>query len=181
MLDPKYLRQDLAQVAQLLQRRGYALDIDRISQLEEQRKQVQVDTQELQAERNSKSKAIGQAKAKGEDIQPLLDEVAHLGEALKTAEEKLAAIQGQLDEILLTIPNIPHDSVPVGKDENDNVEVRKWGEPRQFDFAVKDHVELGEQLGQLDFETASKITGSVDYLMAALEALHHAHLRGVMP
>jgi seryl-tRNA synthetase len=175
MLDPKYLRQDLAHVAQLLQRRGYQLDTDRIAALEEQRKQVQVETQDLQAERNSKSKTIGQAKAKGEDIQPLLDEVAHLGDTLKAAEEKLSAIQVQLDEILLTIPNLPHDSVPVGKDENDNVEVRKWGEPKQFDFAVKDHVELGEQLGQLDFETASKITGSRFTVMnGQLARLHRA-------
>jgi seryl-tRNA synthetase len=175
MLDPKYLRQDLEHTAQLLQRRGYVLDVKRIAELEEQRKQVQVKTQELQAERNSKSKGIGQAKAKGEDIQPLLDEVAHLGDALKAAEEGLSEIQAQLDELALSIPNLPHESVPVGKDEDDNVEVRKWGEPRQFDFAVKDHVELGEQLGQLDFETASKITGSRFAVMnAQLARLHRA-------
>ncbi|MBI1421824.1 MAG: serine--tRNA ligase [Gammaproteobacteria bacterium] len=175
MLDPKYLRQDLAQTAQLLQRRGYVLDVDRIAQLEEQRKQVQVKTQELQSERNSKSKKIGQAKAKGEDIQPLLDEVAHLGDALKAAEEELAAVQAQLDDVLMTIPNIPHESVPIGKDENDNVEIRQWGEPKQPAFSVKDHVELGELLGQLDFETASKITGSRFAVMSGqLARLHRA-------
>jgi seryl-tRNA synthetase len=175
MLDPKYLRQDLGQTAQLLQRRGYVLDDNRIAELEEQRKQVQVKTQDLQAERNSKSKNIGQAKAKGEDIQPLLDEVAHLGDALKAVEEELSAVQAQLDDLLLTIPNIPHESVPVGKDENDNVEIRKWGDPRQFDFVAKDHVELGEQLGQLDFETASKITGSRFAVMnGQLARLHRA-------
>ena len=175
MLDPKYLRQDLEQTAQLLQRRGFELDVKRIAELEEQRKQVQVNTQDLQSERNSKSKRIGQAKAKGEDIQPLLDEVAHLGDALKAAEEELAAIQTQLDDILLTIPNLPHESVPIGKNEDDNVEMHKWGEPRQFDFAVKDHVELGEQLGQLDFETASKITGSRFAVMnGQIARLHRA-------
>ncbi|MEJ2452338.1 MAG: serine--tRNA ligase, partial [Gammaproteobacteria bacterium] len=129
----------------------------------------------LQAERNSQSRAIGQAKARGEDIQPLLDAVAHLGDELKAGEEQLASIQSQLDEIALSIPNIPHESVPVGKDENDNVELRRWGEPRQFDFEVKDHVDLGEQLTQLDFETASKITGSRFALMhGQLARLHRA-------
>ena len=175
MLDPKYLRQDLDQTAQLLLRRGYVLDVNRLAELEEQRKQFQIKTQDLQSERNSKSKTIGQAKAKGENIQPLLDEVAHLGDALKAAEEELSIIQSRLDDVLMTIPNIPHDSVPVGKDENDNVEIRKWGEPRQFDFAAKDHVELGEKLGQLDFETASKITGSRFALMQGqLARLHRA-------
>ncbi|MEJ2393114.1 MAG: serine--tRNA ligase, partial [Gammaproteobacteria bacterium] len=175
MLDPKYLRQDLAQTAELLQRRGYTLDVKQLGELEEQRKQVQVKTQELQAERNSQSRAIGQAKARGEDIQPLLDAVAHLGDELKAGEEQLASIQSQLDEIALSIPNIPHESVPVGKDENDNVEIRRWGEPRQFDFEVKDHVDLGEQLTQLDFETASKITGSRFALMhGQLARLHRA-------
>ena len=175
MLDPKRLRQDIEDTARQLARRGFQLDIERISALEEQRKQVQVQTQDLQAERNSKSKSIGQAKAQGQDIAPLLDDVAHLGDALKQAEEELAAIQVQLDDILLAIPNIPHASVPAGKDENDNVEVRKWGEPRKFDFTPKDHVDLGEQLGQLDFETAAKITGSRFALInGPLARLHRA-------
>ncbi|MEJ2399400.1 MAG: serine--tRNA ligase [Gammaproteobacteria bacterium] len=165
----------MAQTAQLLQRRGYTLDVKRLGELEDQRKQFQVKTQELQAERNSQSRAIGQAKARGEDIQPLLDAVAHLGDELKAAEDQLSLIQSQLDEIALSIPNIPHESVPVGKDENDNVELRRWGEPRQFDFEVKDHVDLGEQLTQLDFETASKITGSRFALMhGQLARLHRA-------
>ena len=175
MLDPKCFRQDLEQTAQQLQCRGYVLDVKRIAELEDQRKQIQINTQDLQTERNSKSKKIGQAKAKGEDIQPLLDEVAHLGDALKTAEDELSLIQNQLDDILLTIPNIPHESVPVGKDENDNIEIRKWGEPRQLSFTAKDHVDLGEQLGQLDFETASKITGSRFAVMnGQLARLHRA-------
>jgi len=175
MLDPKFLRQDLENTAQQLQKRGYVLDIKQFSHLEEQRKQIQIKTQELQSERNSKSKHIGQAKARGEDIQPLLDEVAHLGDALKAAEEELGGIQHQLDDLLLTIPNIPHESVPVGKDENDNVEMRKWGEPRQFEFEAKDHVDLGEQLGLLDFDTASKITGSRFAVMnGQLARLHRA-------
>ena len=175
MLDPKYLRQDLEQTAQLLLRRGYVLDIKRLAELEEQRKQVQIKTQDLQSERNSKSKNIGLAKAKGENIQPMLDEVAHLGDALKAAEDELSAIQTRLDDLLMIIPNMPHESVPVGKDENDNVEIRKWGKPKQFDFAAKDHVELGERLGQLDFETASKITGSRFAVMnGQLARLHRA-------
>jgi len=175
MLDPKFLRQDLENTAQQLQKRGYVLDIEQFSHLEEQRKQIQIKTQELQSERNSKSKHIGQAKARGEDIQPLLDEVAHLGDALKAAEEELGGIQHQLDDLLLTIPNIPHESVPVGKDENDNVEMRKWGEPRQFEFEAKDHVDLGERLGLLDFDTASKITGSRFAVMnGQLARLHRA-------
>ena len=175
MLDPKYLRQELEQTANALARRGYKLDTTAIAALEEKRKTVQVSTQSLQAERNSKSKNIGKAKAQGEDIQPLLDEVASLGDKLKQAEDELNLIQQQLDNILLNIPNIPDASVPDGKDENDNQEIRKWGEPKQFDFEVKDHVDLGENLGQLDFETASKITGSRFALMnAGIARLHRA-------
>lgn len=175
MLDPKYLRQDLEATALQLKKRGFTLDVQQYSQLEEQRKQIQIKTQELQSERNSKSKNIGKAKANGEDIQPLLDEVAHLGDALKAAEEELGAVQSQLDALMLTIPNLPHESVPDGKDENDNVEIRKWGELRSFEFEVKDHVDLGEQLGQLDFETASKITGSRFAVMnGQMARLHRA-------
>ncbi len=175
MLDPKYLRQELEQTAAALARRGFTLDTNTIAELEEKRKTVQVTTQELQAERNSKSKNIGKAKSQGQDIQPLLDEVANLGDRLKTAEEELQRIQQELDSILLTIPNIPDASVPDGKDENDNQEVRKWGEPRQFDFEPKDHVDVGEKLGQIDFETASKITGSRFVLMnGPMARLHRA-------
>ncbi|MGD8795467.1 MAG: serine--tRNA ligase, partial [Thiohalophilus sp.] len=130
MLDPKLLRNDLQQCADQLSRRGYKLEVESLQSLEEQRKQLQVSTQELQAERNAKSKAIGQAKAKGEDTTAILEQVADLGDKLKQAESRLNEIQQQLDEILLGIPNIPQPEVPEGKDENDNVEIRRWGEPR---------------------------------------------------
>ena len=175
MLDPKLIRNDLDTVAQQLARRGFALDTARIQALEEERKQIQVRTQELQAERNSRSKAIGQAKAKGEDVAPLLTQVQGLGEELDAAKTRLEALQGDLDALLMAIPNIPHGSVPDGRSEEDNKEVRRWGEPRKFDFEPKDHVDLGEALGQLDFETATKITGSRFAVMSgALARLHRA-------
>ncbi|MBT8126628.1 MAG: serine--tRNA ligase [Gammaproteobacteria bacterium] len=160
MLDPKLIRADIASVATQLKRRGYALDVSAIKALEQQRKQYQVQTEQLQSERNTKSKSIGRAKAGGEDIQPLLDEVAGLGESLDKAKMELAEIQRKLDDVLLGIPNLPHETVPDGKDESDNVEIRRWGEPRSFDFEIKDHVEIGANLNQLDFEAASKLTGS---------------------
>jgi seryl-tRNA synthetase len=160
MLDPKLIRADIASVATQLKRRGYALDVSAIKALEQQRKQYQVQTEQLQSERNTKSKSIGRAKAGGEDIQPLLDEVAGLGESLDKAKMELAEIQRRLDDVLLGIPNLPHETVPDGKDESDNVEIRRWGEPRSFDFEIKDHVEIGANLNQLDFEAASKLTGS---------------------
>jgi seryl-tRNA synthetase len=175
MLDPRLIRNELAMVAKALSGRGFKLDEARLQQLEEQRKTIQATTQALQAERNSKSKNIGKAKAQGEDIQPLLDEVADLGDRLKAAETELNTLQDELTNILLGIPNIPHTSVPVGKSEADNQEVRCWGEPRQFDFEVKDHVDLGEQLGQMDFETAAKITGSRFVVMnGGLARMHRA-------
>ena len=137
MLDPKLFRADLAQVAQQLKRRNFDLDTERLSQLEQQRKSLQVATQELQNERNTKSKSIGKAKAAGEDIQPLLDEVARLKEELQTTKSKQDEVLSQLDSLLMGVPNIPHDSVPHGLTEDDNVEVRKWGEPQQFDFEVR--------------------------------------------
>lgn len=160
MLDQKLLRNELEQVAQKLRRRGYELDVDAFNKLEEERKVLQQKTQDLQAERNAKSKSIGKAKAQGQDIAPLLKEVEGLGDALKESEHALNQLQEQLNEMLMGIPNIPHDSVPDGKDEIDNVEIRKWGEPREFDFTPKDHVEIGENLGQLNFENAAKIAGS---------------------
>jgi seryl-tRNA synthetase len=175
MLDPKRLRTDLEGCAMQLARRGYKLEEETFKQLENQRKELQVKTQELQAERNSKSRAIGQAKAKGEDAAPILAEVADLGDKLKAAETELQEVQQRLDDILLGIPNLPHESVPDGKDENDNVEIRRWGEPRQFDFEPKDHVDVGEQLGGLDFETASKLTGSRFAVMSGgIARLHRA-------
>lgn len=175
MLDQKLIRQNIDTVAQQLARRGYTLDAARIAALEAQRKDVQVRTQQLQNERNTKSKAIGQAKAKGQDAAPLLAEVAHLGDALKQAEEGLAQVQAELDAMLLGVPNIPHASVPDGRDENDNVEIRRWGEPRTFDFEPKDHVDLGAGLGLMDFDAAAKIAGSrFVTLSGPLAALHRA-------
>lgn len=160
MLDPQLLRNNLEETAALLKRRGYDLDTKHFSELEEKRKTHQVDAQALQAERNKKSKNIGKAKASGEDIQPLLDEVSSLGAKLEEAEKTLSAVQDEMNDIMMSLPNVPDASVPDGKSEDDNVEIRKWGEPKQFDFEVKDHVDLGEALGQLDFETGAKIAGS---------------------
>lgn len=175
MLDPRLFRSDIEQTAQQLARRGFALDSDAISRLESERKSLQVETQELQNERNSRSKAIGQAKAKGEDIQPLLDAVADLGDKLKQAEGRLSELQDELNTILMGVPNIPHESVPDGKDEEDNVEIRRWGEPRQFDFEPVDHVDVGQRLGGLDFDTAAKLTGSRFAVMTGPVArLHRA-------
>ncbi len=175
MLDPKLIRSDMEGVAQQLARRGFVLDQARLAELEERRKAVQVRTQDLQNERNSRSKAIGQAKAKGEDVKPLLDAVANLGDQLKGAESELNEIQQVLNDLLMGIPNIPHSSVPDGKDENANVEVRRWGEPRDLGFVAKDHVDLGEALGQMDFETAAKITGSrFSLLSGGLARMHRA-------
>ncbi len=175
MLDPKLLRSDLEFCQQQLARRGYELDTEMFTALEEKRKELQVITQDLQKERNAKSKAIGQAKAKGEDASELLADVADLGDKLKAAEDKLSIYQVQLNDLLMGIPNLPHESTPDGKHEDDNVEVRKWGEPRRFDFDVRDHVDVGEALGMLDFETAAKITGSRFAVMSgAIARLHRA-------
>jgi seryl-tRNA synthetase len=161
MLDSKYLRQDIAEAAARLAKRGFELDVDAINALEEQRKALQTKTQELQSERNSRSKAIGQAKAKGEDIQPLLDAVANLGDQLTAAKNEQDEILAKLNNIALTLPNLPAEDVPAGSDESENVEIIKWGEPKQYDFEVKDHVDLGEALDKgLDFETGVKLTGS---------------------
>lgn len=160
MLDPKLLRGELDTVASRLARRGYSLDANRLQELEEQRKQLQVETQNLQADRNSRSKSIGQAKASGEDIAPLLKEVAGLGEQLKQAETGLEVLHQELEKISLGMPNLPHDSVPDGKGEEDNEEVRKWGNPLERDFEPKDHVDLGAALNLLDFEAAAKVAGA---------------------
>ena len=180
MLDPQCIRNDLQNTADKLARRGYVLDTATLEALEVKRKDFQIAAQELQAERNSKSKNIGKAKAQGDDIQPLLDEVAQLGDKLKAAETDLGKVQDELQNILMAIPNIPHESVPAGKDENDNVEVRKWGEPTSFDFDVKDHVDVGAALGQMDFETAAKITGSRFVTMSGPIARMHRALIQLM-
>ena len=160
MLDPRLVRRDPEVVAAKLSKRGFQLDLEKFAHLEEKRKEVQVLTETLQAERNSRSKSIGQAKAAGEDIAPLLAEVSDLGDKLNGAKAALDAVQTGLEELLSEVPNIPDDEVPEGQSEEDNVEIRRWGEPKQFDFEVKDHVDLGNALDQLDFETAAKLTGS---------------------
>ncbi|MES9940180.1 MAG: serine--tRNA ligase [Candidatus Thiodiazotropha sp. 6PLUC2] len=175
MLDPRLIRNNLDEVAEKLRRRGFELNTQHISELEGRRKHLQVESQELQNERNSRSKSIGKAKAAGEDIQPLLEQVAELGDRLKASQEELNAVQAELSEITLGIPNIPDDSVPDGRDEEDNREERRWGEPRQFDFEPKDHVDLGDGSGLLDFEAAARITGSRFAVMAGpLARMHRA-------
>ena len=175
MLDPRWFRNDLDDAARQLARRGFSLDTAAIRALDARRKAAQVRTQELQAERNAKSKEIGRAKAAGQDIQPLLDAVAHLGDELKAAEAELETIQADWLAIALTTPNIPHASVPDGRDEYDNREERRWGEPPRFDFAPKDHVDLGAALGLMDFEAAVKLTGARFVVMAGpLARLHRA-------
>ena len=175
MLDPRLLRNALNETAAQLRRRGFELDVDRINALEARRKALQVRTQELQNERNTRSKSIGKAKAQGEDIAPLLAEVGKLGEELKTAEVELNELQQALEDIALGIPNIPHESTPDGASEEENIEIRRWGEPKKFDFDVKDHVDVGEGIGGLDFETAAKITGSRFALMSGgIARMHRA-------
>ena len=175
MLDPKLIRSDLNAVAEQLKKRNFVLDVAALENLETQRKAFQMQTEALQNERNTKSKSIGKAKAAGEDVKPLLDEVAGLGDKLNAAKTELTVVQQEMDAILMGIPNLLHESVPVGKDESDNVEVRKWGEPKTFDFEVKDHVDLGDINGWLDFETASKLTGSRYVVMhGQMAKLHRA-------
>ncbi len=160
MIDPKLLRQATRDVVQNLARRGEAFDADTYLALEERRKTLQVETQDLQNQRNTRSKDIGKAKAKGEDIAPMLDAVKDLGDRLDTRQADLQSVQADLQAIELGLTNLLDDSVPDGKDETDNVEIRRWGEPAKFDFDARDHIELGESLGMLDFEAASKMSGS---------------------
>ena len=175
MLDPKLIRSDLNEVAEQLKKRNFMLDVAVLEDLEHKRKACQVETETLQNERNTKSRSIGKAKAAGKDIQPLLDEVAGLGDKLDAAKADLDDVQQQIDNIIMGIPNLLHDSVPVGKSEDDNVEIRRWGEPGAFDFEVKDHVDLGAANGWLDFETASKLTGSRYVVMhGQMAKLHRA-------
>jgi len=160
MIDPKLLRTELDTVAEKLAKRGYELDKAFWQQVEEQRKSIQVKTEELQAKKNAGAKQVGLMKRNGENTDALMAEMATISSEMKQAEDALKALQEKIQAAALTIPNLPDDSVPAGKDENDNVEMRRWGEPRQFDFAVKDHSDLGEDLGLLDFEMAAKLTGS---------------------
>lgn len=160
MLDPKLLRNHLDEVVQQLARRGFVLDAAQYQALESRRKALQVETQELQSERNQRSKAIGQAKARGEDIAPLREAVADITERLKAAEQALDSLQAELDAYHLSIPNLPHSSVPEGTSEEDNQEIRRWGTPPEFDFKPLDHVALGEIDGRMDFEAAAKLSGA---------------------
>ena len=160
MIDPKLLRTAAADVAANLARRNFTFDTDVYLSLEEQRKSLQVDVENLRAERNSSAKSIGRAKAQGEDIAPLLAAVEDLGSKLAGADERLQSVQEQIREIELGLPNLLHDDVPVGTDEADNKEVSRWGEPRDFDFEAKDHVDLGANLGLLDFDSAARISGA---------------------
>lgn len=175
MLDSRLLRTQPQEIAERLATRGYTLDVARLESLETQRKEVQVRTEQLQAERNSRSKSIGQAKARGEDIAPLLAQVEQLGGELDAGKRELEDIQTQLEAIFLDIPNLPDASVPQGEDEEANVEVRSWGTPREFDFPVKDHVALGETTQNLDFEVAAKLSGARFALMrGGIARLHRA-------
>ncbi|WP_380181405.1 serine--tRNA ligase [Kalamiella sp. sgz302252] len=180
MLDPNLLRNEPDAVAEKLARRGYKLDVDTLRSQEERRKVLQVETETLQAERNSRSKSIGQAKARGEDIEPLRQEVNALGERLDAAKAELDTLQNEIRDIALAIPNIPVDEVPLGKDDSENQEVSRWGEPRKFDFAVRDHVELGEMAAGLDFAVAAKLTGSRFVVMKGQIALMHRALSQFM-
>jgi seryl-tRNA synthetase len=176
MLDPVLLRTQPAELAQRLKEtRGFDLDVSRIADLEAARKQIQKRTEELQNLRNTRSKAIGQAKAKGEDVSALMAEVAGFGDELKASEVKLDEIRAEIEGIALGIPNLPHASVPVGSDEAANVEQHRWGTPRTFDFPVKDHVELGARHGWLDADTAAKLSGArFTVLRGQLARLHRA-------
>ncbi|EIM04110.1 serine--tRNA ligase [Rhodanobacter denitrificans] len=176
MLDPALLRSRLAETtARLAETRGYTLDVTAVESLENTRKQLATETQDLQNLRNTRSKAIGQAKARGEDTASLMAEVAGIGDKLKANEQALTEVQAKLADIALGIPNIPHVSVPVGKDEKDNVEVSRWGTPREFAFTVKDHVELGERHGWLDGDAGAKLSGArFTVLRGQLAHLHRA-------
>jgi len=175
MLDINLLRDDLPGVTAGLAKRGVTLDTARFQTLESERKTIQTRTQDLQAKRNALSKAIGAAKGKGEDASALMAEVAGIGTETKALEAELDRVQGELRDFLLTYPNPTHASVPVGKSSDDNVEVRRWGTPRQFDFPIKDHTDVGERLGMLDFAVGAKLSGArFTFLRGELAHLHRA-------
>lgn len=181
MIDPNLLRNNLVETAEKLKtRRNFELDIDKLGQLEEQRKTLQVKTETLQAERNARSKSIGVAKARGEDIEPLLEEVDSMGIELSMAKARLDDVQAELNQIALTIPNIPADEVPLGKDDSENKEILRWGTPRAFDFEVKDHVTLGEDLAGLDFAAGVKLSGARFAVMKGQIAKMHRALAQFM-
>lgn len=160
MLDPKFLRGNLEELKAKLAVRGYDLDVAFWQEVENQRKSIQVKTEALQAKKNAGAKKVGELKRHGEDTSELMNQMQLVSEAMKAAENELKELQNTITTAALQIPNLPDDSVPVGSDETDNVEVRRWGVPREFDFAIKDHTDIGESLGQLDFELAAKLTGA---------------------
>jgi seryl-tRNA synthetase len=176
MLDPKLFRNDIEQTAKLLAKRGYCLDTGELMSLEEQRKAIQIMTQELQSQRNTRSKSIGQAKARGEDIAPLLAEVSQLGNELESSKQQQSDVLAKINAIVSAIPNLVDDSVPMGKSEDDNVEIKRWGTPRTFDFDVKDHVDLGAGIDNgLDFESGAKLAGTRFTVMRGqIAKLHRA-------
>lgn len=175
MLDPKLIRTNLQGIAERLAARSYRLDTSRINALEGRRKVVQARTEKLQAERNARSKSIGQAKAKGENVALLMADVDRVAAELSTCKAELDGLQAELDSIFLTIPNLPDLSVPVGDSEEDNIEVRRWGTPREFDFQIKDHVELGDLNRGLDFEIAAKLSGArFSVMRGSIARLHRA-------
>jgi seryl-tRNA synthetase len=196
MIDPNLLRNKREAVAAKLVRRGFKLDLDLLRSQEERRKVLQVKTELLQAERNSRSKSIGIAKARGEDIEPLRSAVNELSKKLDAAKTELDALKREIRDYALTLPNLPDDSVPCGKNNSENHEISRWGAPRQYDFAVRDHVDLGEMAGELDFTTAAKITGSrfvvmkgqiarmhraLSQFMLDLHTEHHGYLEAYVP
>ena len=175
MLDPKWLRTEPEKLAALLKKKNFILDIAHVNALDVKRRELMQETEKLQNERNVRSKLIGQAKASGQDVAPLLAEVANLGSSLEDNKKALAIVQDEFTDLLMRIPNVPQEIVPAGKDEKDNVELRKWGTPRTFDFEVKDHVALGEATEQMDFPTATKLTGArFVVLHGATARLHRA-------
>jgi len=175
VIDPKLLRSDPAAVAANLQRRGFQLDVAAFSALEERRKSAQVESDRVRAERNANAKAVGMAKGKKEDATALLARAEELTRQLEASDAAINAVQAELDDLLLGIPNLLHESVPDGRDESANQEIRRWGEPKKFDFKPKDHVEIGETLGGLDFESAAKISGArFSVMKGGVARLHRA-------
>ncbi len=175
MLDPKWLRAEPEKLAALLKKKNFDLDIALVNDLDVKRRELQQETEKLQNERNVRSKSIGQAKASGQDIEPLLAEVAHLGDSLEENKKALAEVQETFNDLLMRMPNVPQDCVPAGKDEHDNQELRRWGTPRAFDFEVLDHVAIGEAMETMDFPTATKLTGTRFVVMkGAMAKMHRA-------
>lgn len=175
MLDPKWLRAEPEKLAALLKKKNFDLDIALVNDLDVKRRELQQETEKLQNERNVRSKSIGQAKASGQDIEPLLAEVAHLGDSLEENKKALAEVQETFNDLLMRMPNVPQDCVPAGKDEHDNQELRRWGAPRAFDFEVLDHVAIGEAMETMDFPTATKLTGTRFVVMkGAMAKMHRA-------